>query len=452
LAIFLEREGEKEWLVKAITSDNLAEGKRRKTQTGVTLDDFVAYMPGHNYIFMPAREMWPAASVNARVSPVLGPDGKATAPASWLDENAAVEQATWAPGEPPLINNKLISEGGWIDRPGCRVFNLYRPPSIKRIPGDVSPWLDLIRKVYPRDADHIVNWLAHRAQRPFEKINHALVLGGKSGIGKDTILEPIKHAVGPWNFAEVSPKQALGRFNGYLKSVILRISEARNLGEYDRFAFHDHMKVYTAAPPDVLRVDEKNLREHYVPNICGVIITTNHKTDGIYLPSDDRRHYVAWSELSQSDFKPEYWRDLYRWYDTGGNEHVAEFLGSIDLSNFDAKAPPAKTQAFWEIVDASRAPEDAEMADAIDDLGSPNALTLTQLAATAKVDFAEWLRDRKNSRRIPHRLETCGYVAVRNESAKDGLWKFDGRRQVIYAKADLSVGQRVAAADKLTRR
>jgi hypothetical protein len=27
-----------------------------------------------------------------------------------------------------------------------------------------------------------------------------------------------------------------------------------------------------------------------------VIITTNHKTDGIYLEPDDRRHYVAWSD------------------------------------------------------------------------------------------------------------------------------------------------------------
>ena len=80
-------------------------------------------------------------------------------------------------------------------------------------------------------------------QRPHEKINHALVLGGKQGIGKDTILEPVKYAVGPWNFNEVSPQQLLGRFNGFLKSVILRVSEARDLGEFDRFAFYDHMKV-----------------------------------------------------------------------------------------------------------------------------------------------------------------------------------------------------------------
>ena len=117
-------------------------------------------------------------------------------------------------------------------------------------------------------------------QHPEIKINHALVLGGAPGIGKDTLLEPVKYAVGPWNFIEVSPQQVLGRFNGFLKSVILRVSEARDLGGSDRFKFYDHMKAYTAAPPDVLRVDEKNLREHSIFNCCGVIITTNYKADG----------------------------------------------------------------------------------------------------------------------------------------------------------------------------
>src|SRR5262245_34156277 len=161
---------------------------------------------------------------------------------------------TWAPGYPMEIKDRLISEGGWIRRPGCTVFNLYRPPNIVPGHGPVDPWLDHVRLVFGSDAEHIINWLAHRVQRPHEKINHALVLGGSQGIGKDTLLEPVKRAIGPWNFSEVNPKQMLMRFNGYLKSVILRISEARDLGEFDRYAFYDHMKAYTAAPPDVLRV------------------------------------------------------------------------------------------------------------------------------------------------------------------------------------------------------
>jgi len=82
------------------------------------------------------------------------------------------------------------------------------------------------------------------------------VFGGMQGVGKDTLIEPVKQAVGPWNFAEVSPQQMLGRFNPFVKSVILRVSEARDLGDTDRFGFYEHTKAYTAAPPDVLRVDE----------------------------------------------------------------------------------------------------------------------------------------------------------------------------------------------------
>jgi hypothetical protein len=314
----------------------------------------------------------------------------------------------------------------------------------------VQPWLDHIKKVFPDEAEHIATWLAHRVQKPHEKINHALVLGGLQGIGKDTLLEPVKHAIGPWNFAEVSPQHMLGRFNGFLKSVILRVSEARDLGDVDRFAFYDHMKAYTAAPPDVLRVDEKHIREYAVFNVCGVIITSNHKTDGIYLPADDRRHFVAWSSLSKDDFTDTYWRDLYRWYATGGSAFVAEYLGSLDLSGFDAKAPPQKTEAFWEIVAAARAPEDDELADALDALKQPDIVTLGQIISHATPDFRAWLLDRKNSRRIPYRMEECGYVAARNPNDTEGRWKIDGKRHTIYAKGDLPLRDRLRAAFEYT--
>jgi Family of unknown function (DUF5906) len=420
---------------------------------GVSITDFYAYMPTHSYIFVPTREMWVAGSINARIPPIRKPgDAEADLKASvWIDQNSPVEQMTWAPGFPMIIDNRLISDGGWIDRQDVRCFNLYRPPSI--VPGDAREadrWIDHLNLVFPDDADHITKWLAHRVQSPQDKINHALVLGGDQGIGKDTILVPVKRAVGPWNFAEITPVHICGRFNGFLKSVILRINEARDLGDWDRFKFYEHMKIYTAAPPDVLRVDEKNLREHAIMNCCGVIITTNHKTDGIYLPADDRRHYVAWSDRKIGDFTNAYWDELNAWFDAGGAQHVAAYLADLDLTNFSSKAPPPKTPAFWEIVGAGRAPEDAEFGDVLDLLGRPDTVTIKRLLDHATDGFAEWLRDRRNSRRIPHRLEECGYVAVRNSGADDGLWKVGGKRQAIYAKASMSNGDRYAAALKAT--
>jgi uncharacterized protein DUF5906 len=433
------------------------------TATAVTLDDFYAYMPMHNYLYTPAREPWPASSVNARIPPVpltqrdgrpaLDDDGEQVTQAAnaWLDRNKPVEQMTWAPGLPMIIRDRLVSAGGWFERRGVSCFNLYKPPDIK--PGDASqagPWLEHAHNVFGDDAEHIIRWLAHRVQRPQEKINHALVLGGAQGIGKDTLLEPVKYAVGPWNFSEITPQHLLGRFNGFVKSVILRISEARDLGDVNRFSFYDHMKAYTAAPPDVLRVDEKNLREHSVLNCCGVIITTNHKADGIFLPADDRRHYVAWSDTTKENFAIDYWLKLWGWYENDGYGHVTAYLAGLDLSAFDAKAPPPKTAAFWDIVDSNRAGEDAELADVLDRLGNPDATTLARVQNEATGDFETWIRDRKNRRQIPYRFEKCGYVPVRNEAADDGLWKIGDRRQVVYALARLSLRDRLAAAQRLT--
>jgi hypothetical protein len=432
----------------------------------VRLEDFVAYMQSHDYVYMPAGDFWPAARVDARLPlvPLFERNGtpiidektgaqKEMRASAWLAKHAPVEQIIWAPGLPELVRDKLIGDGGWIDRKGVTVLNLYRPPTIAL--GDATkagPWLAHLRKIYPDEAGHIIPWLAHRVQRPGEKINHGIVLGGLQGIGKDTLLEPVKRAVGPWNFAEVSPQQMLGRFNGFAKSAVLRISEAKDMGEFDRFKFYAHMKVYLAAPPDVLRVDEKNLREHSVFNACGVVMTTNHKSDGIFLPADDRRHLVAWSEATKDDFSESYWGALWGWYESGGFGHVAAYLAEFDLSGFNPKAAPPKTPAFWAIVDANRAPEDAELADVIDELDQPKAVTLAELQRKARGDLGEWLCDRKNRRAIPHRLEQCGYVPVRNATAEDGLFKVEGRRQRVYAKASLSIADRLRAADNLIER
>jgi hypothetical protein len=169
--------------------------------------------------------------------PLLNRDGRLVTikPTAWLDQNRPVEQMTWCPGQPMRIADWLVVEGGWIERPEVTTFNMYRPPRL--LLGEAAkaePWISHARRVYgEEDAAHIISWLAHRVQRPAEKINHALVLGGAQGIGKDTLLEPVKHAVGPWNFQDISPTHLLGRFNGLAKSVVLRISEARDLGEVD---------------------------------------------------------------------------------------------------------------------------------------------------------------------------------------------------------------------------
>jgi hypothetical protein len=465
---------------KATIASGLAKGKLKPRTApapapdteagGLALTDFFANMQTHSYIYIPTREMWPASSVNSRIPPVplLTPEGRPVLDAdgdkvlvkasTWLDQNRPIEQLSWAPGEPLTISDRLIAEGGWIEHKGATTFNLYRPPTI--LLGEARKakrWVDLVKKVYPGDdGEEILNFCAHRRQRPHEKVNHALVLGGDPGIGKDTILEALKQAVGPWNCKEISPQDMTSQYNDFMQSTVLRISEARDLGDVNRYAFYDHAKTVIATPPDVSRVNAKYVPQHYVLNVCGVIVTTNYKTNGLYLPADDRRHYVAWSELRHTDFPRGFWTDFWDWYQNqNGFAHVAAYLDQRDISQFDAKRPPNKTPAFWAIVDANAAPEEGELADVLDKMARSKGVkmldvtTLLDVTVAATGDFLEWITDRKNRRAIPHRFEKCGYVPVRNSGAQSGLWVVYGKRQVVYARADLPLKEQIRAAQKL---
>jgi hypothetical protein len=91
------------------------------------------------------------------------------------------------------------------------------------------------------------------------------------------------------------------------------------------------------------------------------IATSNHKTDGIYLPADDRRTYVMWSDLKKDDFEEAYWDEIWNWYNNGGDRDVAAYLTIKDISAFNPKKPPKKTEAFWAIVNSNMAPEQSKL-------------------------------------------------------------------------------------------
>jgi hypothetical protein len=436
---------------------------------------FRAYMVDHTYIHLPTMTGWPAASVNSRLPwlDMLDEHGqpmidkktgkpKKMKPNIFLDKTQPVDQLIWTPDEPMLVEDRYLDDGsGWKEHKGGHCLNSYKPPTIKHgDPRKAGPWLKLVRKLYHGGANRIVKYMAFKVQNPGKKINHALFLGGAPGIGKDSLLQPLVHAVGPWNFKEVKPSDLFETFNPFVKAVFLRISEAHDLGEVSRYQFYERIKTYTATPPDVIPCNDKYIRKCNVVNVMGVIITSNHKTDGIFLPADDRRHDVHWSECKREDFEPGYWDELWAWYENGGFEHVAAYLATLDISDFNPKAPPPKTPAFWAIVDANQAPEEGELADVIDLMGNPEALTLASLIGNASGNggLAELLKDSKTRRNIPHRLKSCGYEQFRNPDAKDGYWKIGGKRHAVYVREELTVKERmeavrglVKAADELAR-
>jgi Family of unknown function (DUF5906) len=384
---------------------------------------------------------------------------------------------TWLPGADEVIYDKVAFDCGWMPKKDTAIYNLYMPPNdISGEAAKAGPWIEHVRKLFPDEAEHIFGWCSHRIQRPGIKPNFGILLIGPPKIGKDTILIPLREGVGSWNYKDITLNQMTsGPFNDYLCAVVLRINEARDSGDagkgrIDRYALHDHLKPMLASPPETFRINRKHVQEFAGFNVVGVIITSNHQ-DALYLPEDDRRLLVANSPCKSDEFSAAFFDNFYRWYyDEGGVGHAIAFFKQYDLTQFNAYAAPPKTAGFWNIVAVDQGAEHGELLDAIDSLGReardkaardrnetvkedapferPEALTVGDLAI--KAPSAEWLTDRRQSRALPHRLRRCGYERVPNPNAEQnsGMWRVNGKRTMIYARADLTPAGRLEAAHR----
>ena len=115
---------------------------------------------------------------------------------------------TWAPGEPMLIPDRLIADGGWIERPGCTVLNLYRPPMI--VPGDAGdadavarPHAPGLSRTMPSTSSR---WLAHRVQRPQDEDQPRAGARRRAGHRQGHDAGAGQAGGRAWNFTEVSPQ------------------------------------------------------------------------------------------------------------------------------------------------------------------------------------------------------------------------------------------------------
>jgi hypothetical protein len=143
-----------------------------------------------------------------------------------------------------------------------------------------------------------------------------------------------------------------------------------------------------------------------------------------------------------NDFQPsysEYFDRLWGSYGNGGIEGIASYLHGLDVSGFNPKAPPPKTDAFHEIVMASRNWEANDLGDVLNRFGNPAIVTLDDLCDMTVVDeqTIEWIKDRRNRRVMPRWFEACDYIIVKNHTHKQGLWHIKGKQQMVYGRKDL---------------
>ncbi len=386
-------------------------------------------------------------------------------PSAWLkriENDHVVEGSTWWPSEAKVIRDVSVGDGGVTPSPGDRLFNLYKPPCIEG--GDAAqaePWKEHVRTLFPEKAEHehLFRYAAHMVQRPEEKCNHAIVLLGKQGIGKNLLLEPLLDAVGRNNAREIEPDNVFDQFNSWKRSVAVVINEARPTSdEHRQTEFYEKLKPLAAAPPHTLPVNEKHQRAVWVMNRCRVFITTNHSSS-IHIPPDDRRMFVLRSMLPTEWAPKGYFIALGKWIEGVGSKHVAAFLRSVDLSDFNPGAEPPKTAAWNDIVGTWRSIGDGDaVAEAMRELRKPKddsdellpepdvvfSKDLLDTAIGNGLDTKDELRAlTKGPRKLERKMENLGYDIVGLPKGQSE-WRYkkggkEFRCSLAFVKQTLSV-------------
>lgn len=407
-------------------------------QGEVPLGNFIYYGPGNNFIYRPTNSFWLATGVDAAVSPV-NEKGKIMDASDWLRKNALVTSMTVAPAlEDDYVKGFDCRDGEVVKSAGAALFNAYRRPTIELgVPKMAEPFIEHVTRIFnkPGDADQFFDYMAHRVQKPWEKPRFALLIAGGQGVGKDTAVEFCGPAVGAWNVSNIEPSAFDLPYNEYCAATLVRISEAANLHEMSKWAFNERTKVLIAGSPDTVLVNPKYGQKFSVRMYCGVIITTNHLANGIYIPEDDRRYDViecatmAEMGLTGEAERRTYFSDLWSWFYEGGAAHVAAYLHERDISGFSPNNGQRKTDAHKTVV-AGGMSTDGWVDDILDELGYPQAVR-SDLLITKALSTGEKEGDVK--RKISNSMGRLGYALHRGER-KDGRWKIGGKLVTVYAK------------------
>ncbi len=436
-------------------------------------DNLYWIMSENKFMYLPTRTLFERPAVQRQVGKEM---------AHVIETKKVCSNLFWAPGMATYLENLAVVNGILSDFAGNSLLNTYKKPEFEfvGVPEGAGFWLDLGRYLFGDQLDHIIKVLAFKVQHPELKVNHALVIGSyDQGIGKDAFLMPVQTAVGAHNFGSVTAGLAVewtkkGFTAPILRNVITRISEVHDLA-VDRFKFYDMTKDWAASPPEYVMVADKNVKPHHITNAVLPIYSTNHKTDGMYWPAEDRRHYFAWSDRRYTDMQTEEWRsywdawgyadaiprdeslkdEYFRGYlhhmQQGAAYHVVAYLMQPELiAGFNPGARPPQTDAWRAVVSANRNIEDNQLLDVLDSMGKPasepwddperpEVVTISTIieASPAGSQVYDFFNSPKNSRAWTHRIEMAGYETVDNPDAKDGLWRVVGRRQMVYARRDL---------------
>lgn len=263
--------------------------------------------------------------------------------------------------------------GAMIKEEGLILFNNYVPINIHRIKGDVSPFTELLGKLFPdaRDKQIIMGYMAACCQYPGKKFQWAPLIQGCEGNGKSLLLTAVSRTVGIRYTHKPPARDISNVFNSWISGKLFIAVE--EVYVHDKREVMDALK--TLITDDRVPVTPKGVDQTTGDNRANFMCTSNHK-DAIRIAKKNNRRWCIFytpqqdeDDLIRDGMGGSYFPNLYNWCNNGGYAIIADYLLDYDIpdefnpSTFSHRAP--NTSSTSEATSATLGAIEQEILEAI---------------------------------------------------------------------------------------
>ncbi len=340
--------------------------------------------------------------------------------------------------------------GAIMLRNGLKFVNTWRDPKIVATPGDPAPYLEHIKKIFPKGDDALIYlcFVAACVQNLGVKAAWSLFIQGVPGNGKSFLTKVMTYCLGEEYVHSASATNLDNHFNGYLYRKLLICVEEVKTTEGNAQLWE---KLKTMITETRQEIEMKGV-DQITREVCfNLIFNSNHK-DGLRKTADDRRICPLFcaqqtaEDLLRDGMDEAYFIRLWDWYDAGGAANILHFLRTFEIPdrlNFAKGARRApKTTATDEAITAGLGSVEQDILEAISSsrVGFKGGWISSHHLQTLLTESGKGKFIARNKRR--DMLLALGYVPhpMLIEGRME-LQLVDGTRPTLYVKRGHSSGE-----------
>tara|TARA_R110002124_G_scaffold261447_1_gene427317 strand:+ start:1333 stop:3699 length:2367 start_codon:yes stop_codon:yes gene_type:complete len=242
------------------------------------------------------------------------------------------------------INIGWIPYNGTYRQDNKRIFNLFNGystiitrPLPNNVDKKIAPLLDVLLNLCEgnqKNLDFLIHYLAHRVQKPQEKLPYAIIFTGRQGTGKDTLLYAMGKIFGS---QYVNSDSNLQNFVGtHAEGLCEKLMVAFNESQANK-SFSVEGIIKTLITEDTISINKKYQSPYKAKNICSILIFSNKQNPIKFDSTSQDRRFIAWKTTDKYAHKKyhKWWTGLYN--SLSSDSFISSwyyYLNSIDLKNY----------------------------------------------------------------------------------------------------------------------